>query len=140
MPAHCFSSPRDTPTIQDVYFTVKFNPNDTTEINTNYTTQDEVDNGICLIDWSTDTGVPTNSNYTRLGSTILDTALGMSLSGIMVFNGDSINNMDPFYPQAWGNYTTVETESVDTCLMHPQGQGIFHYHMITQCIKDYENW
>ena len=44
--------------------------------------------------------------------------------------------MDPFYPKAWGSNTNLEYEMVDGCLVHPQAQGILHYHIISPCLGD----
>ena len=48
----------------------------------------------------------------------------------------SAEKVDPFFPQAWGDVTNVDAEKVDKCLMHPQIQGIFHYHFMPVCLAD----
>jgi len=53
-----------------------------------------------------------------------------------MFNGVSAEDVDPFYPAVYADVTDVASavETVDTCLMHPQADGVNHYHALSPCI------
>merc|ERR1712046_69509 len=50
----------------------------------------------------------------------------------------SAEGVDPFYPAAYGTVTDPSkvVEKVDSCLQHPQPDGIFHYHTAQTCGKE----
>jgi len=64
---------------------------------------------------------------------------GVATSGVLIANGISGEGAGPFYPGIYsGNEkkcTSVSecTEKVDSCLAHPQQDGIFHYHITSPC-------
>jgi hypothetical protein len=64
---------------------------------------------------SSDTG------YTAIGTTSIDTAVGVSISGVMMLSGVSINDVDPIFPAVYGSVTntTAAKETFDMCLAHP---------------------
>jgi len=64
--------------------------------------------------------------------------VGVSLSGVPLLNGLSLNNVDPLYPAVYGTVTDINSakESVDSCLGHPTPIGIYHYHEMAPCAID----
>jgi hypothetical protein len=58
----------------------------------------------------------------------LNTLAGMSIDNVPIFNVNSADNVDPFYPPSG-----YSAEVVDACLAHPQSSGIYHYHMASGC-------
>ena len=66
----------------------------------------------------------------------MDTVVGVTINGIVMLNGNSLEQMDPFYPKAWGTNTNAVAEAVDMCLGHPQAAGIYHYHIMPPCLFD----
>jgi len=84
--------------------------------------QDEVNEGLCSLTKSTDDSVPSWSNfqYSNTNSARMDTAVGISLNGVPLFNGMSAEMMDPFYPNQWsGSSDKTDPEIVDGCNGHP---------------------
>ena len=77
--------------------------------------QDDLDDLICDIQRSADSKIPSASGYTKTGSARLETSWGVAKTGVLMFNGLSIEDEDPFYPPPGG-----EEEKVDMCLAHPQ--------------------
>lgn len=51
-----------------------------------------------------------------------------------IFNSNSAEKMDPFYPKEWSSSGTLETEKVDSCTGHPQVNGLYHYHILPPCL------
>jgi hypothetical protein len=113
---------------QYIDFEVNFNP--TVSVNSpTYapTTQAQLDTLLCNI--TIDGTAPATSNLvTYLQSNYLNTLAGISIDNVAILNVNSLNNVDPFYPPA--GYTA---EMVDTCLAHPNMNGIYHYHMASGC-------
>ncbi len=83
-----------------------------------YTTQDEVTDAICDISWPTDANIPSNADYSLIGSTDISTVTGVALTGVVIMSAVSMNYVDPLYPKAWSTYTAA-TEGFDECLGHP---------------------
>jgi len=54
---------------------------------------------------------------------------GVGLDGVSIFNADSANNQDPFYP------SSAEVEKVDQCFAHPNPDAQLHYHMSDTCLS-----
>lgn len=62
---------------------------------------------------------------------------------MLYFSSLSLENIDPFYPAAYGGFFDAAawfpeyyTEKTDYCLAHPQVSGIFHYHSASVCLVD----
>jgi hypothetical protein len=112
----------------NIDFEVNFNP--AVSVNSpqqSPSTQAALDNILCNI--TSESTVPTGSAYVAYPTgTALTTLAGVAIDNVAIFNVDSANNVDPFYPPA--NYTT---EMVDACLAHCQSSGIYHYHMASGC-------
>lgn len=65
----------------------------------------------------------------------MDTVAGVALNGVVILGSSSAENVDPFYPKGWSGSSQTNAEMVDACLGHPQMQGIYHYHILSPCIK-----
>jgi hypothetical protein len=111
----------------NVDFEVNFNPDvSINSLNQNLTTQSALSQLVCTL--TNQANVPSASGYVNYGSTGLSTTAGVSVDGVLIFNVDSANNIDPFYPPAGGS-----VEMVDSCLAHCQNAGVYHYHMASGC-------
>ncbi len=62
-------------------------------------------------------------------STPLPTTAGVAVDGVSIFNSNSANQVDPFYPA--GGFSS---EGADQCLSHPGGTGELHYHISSGCM------
>ena len=87
---------------------------------------------------SQDSSIPSESEYTNDSGENIATAWGMSTSGMMIYNGISGEDTDPFYPGTYGKCTTPAdcVEEVDACLSHPEMTGGLHYHIAATCSVD----
>jgi len=87
---------------------------------------------------SRSTNIPDVSEWKRTGQNEMNTGWGVSVSGVMIFNGISGEGGDPFYPSRYGRVTNPASavEAVDACLSHPQRQGEMHYHTASPCVPD----
>ena len=100
------------------------------------TTQDDVDSLVCNIMRSKDSNIPSISSYTLTSdSDTINTAWGVATTGSLLFSSLSGEGVDPFYPSVYGTVTDPDSvlEKVDSCLQHPQPQGVFHYHTVQAC-------
>ncbi len=99
---------------------------------------DEVNAIICNIEQSADADMSTDTGYTKYGTTSMDTAVGVAISGVVMLNGVSIDEVDPMYPAVYGTVTDTEAakETFDMCLAHPQMSGAYHYHAFSPCAVD----
>jgi hypothetical protein len=122
LPNHCYSSPNTAPIDLNVDFTVKFQWDVGTNIYNSPTTQTEINNMLCTPTGQADSTIPAAASYSNSGTTSIDTAVGVGLSGVMLFNGASANDVDPLYPAIYGSVTSVASgkEMFDMCLRHPQ--------------------
>ena len=101
-------------------------------------TQEDVNSLICNIMRSQDSSIPTESEYTNTSGENIATAWGMSTLGMMIYNGISGEDTDPFYPAVYGKCTKAAdcVEEVDMCLSHPEMTGGLHYHIAATCSVD----
>ena len=107
-----------------------------TVVDPNPTTQDELNELICNIMRSSDNSIPTDVEYTNNGGN-LATSWGISTSGVAYFNGISGEDVDPFYPAAYGKCTDGDcVEMSDSCFGHPGFGGDYHYHSASPCSAD----
>ena len=65
----------------------------------------------------------------------MDTVSGVALNGVLILGSSSKDSVDPFYPKTWSGSSMAMAELVDACLGHPQIDGIYHYHILSPCIK-----
>jgi hypothetical protein len=91
---------------------------------------------LCNLDSCKDSAIPSAAGYVKLGSTLLETTVGVAISGVGFFSGLSLNKVDPFYPRKWTGSNNADIEHVDTCLAHAQGSGFYHYHILPVCLFD----
>jgi hypothetical protein len=89
-------------------------------------TQTELDTILCNI--TTQQYAPSSSNLVTYSESYLNTLAGVSIDNVPIFNANSAEDVDPFYPPAGD-----EKEMVDSCLAHPQESGVYHYHMASGC-------
>lgn len=64
----------------------------------------------------------------------IDGIVGFALNGLPIFFGISADNTDPYYPRQWPNAVNTVPEVVDACVGHPQGDALYHYHMLPPCL------
>ena len=127
LPPRCASVPMGSFSELNADFEVNFNPDvSLNSPNQNLTTQAALSQLVCTL--TNQANVPSASGYVNYGSTGLSTTAGVSVDGVLIFNVDSANNIDPFYPPAGGS-----AEMVDSCLAHCQNTGIYHYHIASGC-------
>ncbi|CAF1114994.1 unnamed protein product [Adineta steineri] len=129
LPGRCASVPPTTfLKEQNIDFEVNFNP--TVNVNSQThspTTQSALDDIVCSI--TNQQYAPSGSNLTSYSSVAsLGTVAGMSIDNVPILNVNSAVDVDPFYPPAG-----YAVETVDTCLAHPQTNGVYHYHMASGC-------
>ena len=70
--------------------------------------QNELDTMICDIMRSKDDKIPRNVEYVKYGRENINTAWGVAVTGVMLFNGISGEGVDPFYPAKYGRVTDPE--------------------------------
>jgi hypothetical protein len=113
---------------QNIDFEVDFNP--TVSVNSlvhSPSNQSDLNNILCNI--SNQQYAPSTSNLVFYSNAQnYATLAGMSIDNVPIFNVNSANDVDPFYPPS--GYTA---EVVDSCLAHPQSAGVYHYHMASGC-------
>jgi hypothetical protein len=135
LPNHCYTTP-STVYSWTFDFTVKYNVDISGEsASSTFTDQDDFDTAVCSV--SKDSTVPSWASYALdSDSDSLTTAVGVSLNGIIILASSSTNNIDPFYPNSWSGMVELADEYVDGCLGHPNGPGVYHYHLLSPCILD----
>ena len=104
---------------------------------TNFTSQDVYDNITCQP--GRGKMVPPPSEYKDMINTTVsrmnvEGVAAFALNGVPVFTGSSAEKTDPYYPQNWAGSSTGKAETVDACIGHPQGAGLYHYHMLPPCL------
>lgn len=51
-----------------------------------------------------------------------------------MFDSSSGSDTDPYYPKVWSGSDKSTSETVDGCIGHPDGDGIYHYHIMSPCL------
>jgi len=64
----------------------------------------------------------------------MDGASGININGVMFFDSSSAENHDPYYPAQWSESTSNDPDTVDACIGHPDGDGLYHYHIMSPCL------
>jgi hypothetical protein len=62
---------------------------------------------------------------------------GIMLNGVIIFPAADANNVDPYYPEDWSGYNSSNgawMPTVDACIGHSDGDGIYHYHIMSPCL------
>jgi len=104
--------------------------------------QNDLDETICNLMRSHDNNIPDSVNYEENVSMRMYTAWGVATTGVQIYNGLSVEIVDPFFPSKYADVRFPEdnVENVDQCLCHPQGAGTLHYHIASPCIVDATTW
>jgi hypothetical protein len=57
---------------------------------------------------------------------------------VILYNAVSLNSVDPLYPAVYESVTNISSalEYFDACLMHPNANGVLHYHAASPCLAD----
>jgi hypothetical protein len=79
-----------------------------------------------------------DTGYSSQGTTSLDSVIGVSLTGVAILNGVSIDEVDPMFPAVYADVTDTDAamEMFDMCLAHPAFGGMYHYHAFAPCAVD----
>jgi hypothetical protein len=135
LPDHCYSTP-NTVYSWTFDFTVKYNVDISSEsASSTFSSQSTFDTAVCTV--SKDSSVPSWADYALSSdSDSMTTAFGVALNGVVILASSSTNNIDPFYPNSWSGMVELADEYVDGCLGHPNGPGVYHYHILSPCIID----
>ena len=130
LPPHCYSTPS---TVTETKYDIKFVFNPMTTTTRTFTSQSAFDSVACLPNKTS--VVPTESYFTNMNTAVgVTTLAGITINGVVILSSASADYVDPFYPQTWSGATSVTAESVDTCIAHPQGSGVYHYHFLPSCL------
>ena len=100
--------------------------------------QGELDNLVCDTTRSRDRNIAEDAEFNRIGLHNIDYAWGMSISGVLIWQGLSYEGVDPFYPTVYGSVydpTTVQ-QTVDTCSLKTEISGYFQYYTAATCAGD----
>lgn len=133
LPDHCYSTPA-TVYSWTFDFSVIYNTDvKSKSASSTFTSQSQFDTAVCSV--SKTSNVPAWASYSITSdSASLSTATGVALNGVVILASSSTNNIDPFYPQSWSGMVAMADEYVDGCLGHPNGPGVYHYHILSPCI------
>lgn len=145
LPDHCYQTPSTTTAAQNIDFEVIFNQDVTTSSGVpvarsgvSPNDQTSVTNMLCgdpnSINTNSDAASISSLTFTA-GDTTMQTAVGISINGVVMLNQMSANRVDPFYFASWSGATStnLQAEDVDQCLGHPNNVGIYHYHLPSPC-------
>jgi hypothetical protein len=137
LPNRCYDAP-EAPATQDVDFQVKWQWDVGSNVYNDPTTQAAVDSLICDIESTSDSNIASDADYSLIGTTNIDTAIGVGLDGVMLFNGISAEGVDPLFPAVYGSVTDADSakEMFDMCLGHPDDTYFYHVHAFAPCIGD----
>lgn len=114
----------------NIDFEVDFNP----DVSVNApvqspTTVGDISKLLCNI--TNHASVPATSNFVQKSNLLAMAVIaGVAVDGVSIFNVNSANLVDPFYP----NPTSYGAEGADQCLSHPGGGGELHYHVASGCM------
>jgi hypothetical protein len=56
------------------------------------------------------------------------------INGVVMFDSSSASDVDPYFPAAWSGGTKTTAETVDGCIGHPDGDAMYHYHIMSPCL------
>ena len=143
LPDHCYGGP---PAVIQTQYDVKMVFDGASDLYTTKTfaDQDAFDTFACNNARGTATNIQSASDFTVVTSDATNSAFlsgiaGWSINGIPIFTGASAEKTDPYYPQEWTDSSNTAVESVDACIGHPQGTGLYHYHMLPPCLVNAAN-
>ncbi|UJR07703.1 hypothetical protein I4U23_011988 [Adineta vaga] len=130
LPRRCSLVPLTAPITElNIDFEVNFNPDvSVNSPNKAPANAGELSKLLCNI--SNHADVPTASSFVMYQSSMaMSVIAGVAIDGISIFNVNSANQVDPFYP----NPSSYAAEGADQCLSHPGGGGELHYHIGSGC-------
>lgn len=130
LPRRCTTVPTGAAISEvNIDFEVNFNPDvSINSPNQSPSTAGQLSNILCNI--SSASSVPSPSNYVqRTTAQSMSVTAGIAVDGLHIFNVNSANQVDPFYPTG-----SFAAEGADQCLSHPGGGGEFHYHSGSGCM------
>lgn len=57
---------------------------------------------------------------------------------MLIYSPGSPNNVDPFFPQAYGSITNANNakEATDSCLGYPSSTGAYRYSAYAPCVAN----
>eukprot|EP00347_Sterkiella_histriomuscorum_P016151 403354286 len=138
LPNHCYGG---RPTVVETVYDMKmvFDPTIPSTPQTTFASQQEYDDYVCMPGGAQTRKIPATSSWQLMvNNTVswksMDGIIGFATNGLPIFAGASAERTDPYYPQAWSGSTKVQAEVVDACIGHPQGDGLYHYHMLPPCL------
>lgn len=123
LPSHCYKSPNTAPAEQTVDWEVNWLSTATKNSASSPNNQQGLNSLLCdNLKVAADDLVPSSAGYTKLDGKKQDTAFGVANTGVLMFSALSGENVDPFYPAAYGHVTDPDAviEKVDWCIAHPQ--------------------
>lgn len=146
-PNHCYFVARGQPADQEVDYTVNWMPPAAEIAEYQVTEQGALNDLICDIGISKSENIPAAAGFVNAGDSMtLETAWGVAISGVMIFNGIGGSGVDAYYPAVYISDKTIimdptaEVEGADYCLAHPSPTGQFHYHTASFCAYDSSFW
>ena len=87
--------------------------------------QDDITDILCDIQRTAASNIGNSISYTAgSGATSIDTAGGVGINGVLLFNGLALGNEDA---------VLNEVETMDLCLEHSSPQSMLHHHSIGPC-------
>jgi hypothetical protein len=81
-----------------------------------------------------ETEVPSQWDLVDISSANINGAGGVLINGVLLFDSSSDSDVDPYYPKVWSGGTKNTSETVDGCIGHPDGNGNYHYHIMSPCL------
>lgn len=51
-----------------------------------------------------------------------------------MYDSTSADDVDPYAPKAWSGGSKTTPEVTDACIGHPDGNGNYHYHIMSPCL------
>ncbi|CAF1113288.1 unnamed protein product [Adineta ricciae] len=131
LPRRCSLVPLTVRIVElNIDFEVNFNP----DVSVNSPVQSPTSVGdvsklLCNI--TNHASVPATSKFVKNTTmAAMDVIAGVAVDGVSIFNVNSANLVDPFFP----NPTSYAAEGADQCLSHPGGGGELHYHVASGCM------
>ena len=130
LPSHCYKS-ATSPAVNNIDFETYFNPTFANPTPVTITSQATLDSQVCDFDWPETSTAP--QGFTKyLGNT--KGVVGVAFTGVPIMDGNSENNLDPFYPNPSCSASNYQYQS-DSCLGNVNSQTPFyHYYSFSPCM------
>lgn len=98
---------------------------------------------VCDYTSSDDAFIPKKTNLMNLGSRsdTISSMVGIAINGVPIFNGNSPQNMDYFYPKEWeGSNNQLVSAKLDGCLGAIESDNMYHYWFLPPCLIDSDHY